>query len=266
MKQLFVGSYPNTKKFSDLDARDRVCEIRVMIANAYTTLRDAIGEEAKNETNTFHGPWLVFRNLMNEHPAACLEEYRHAAIYFDADTEGQITEICKLIEQHIELTRQSLSLKGVHQHQADAMVGIQASPATHEVTMRVGVGKTRSEGAFDYQLSGNNPHLTMADSVRKYTELAAEKESVFAFCVLLTKKLKSDCYDRYEDMTQEEMIECVHGLILASSQSVKCIREHVESAANELSMPYAQFITDVNSDLDAEDDQAAGDENYALRN
>ncbi|UAW53397.1 hypothetical protein pEaSNUABM30_00279 [Erwinia phage pEa_SNUABM_30] len=256
MKQLFVGSHPNTVKFSDLDGRDRVCEIRVMIANAYTTLRDAIGEQAKNETNTFHGPWLVFRNLMNEHPAACLEEYRHAAIYFDADTEGQITEICDLIEQHIELTRQALSLKGVHQHQADVMIGISSTAGKMETTVMRGLGKTR----------GNNPHLIMADSVRKYIELTAEKESVFAFCVLLTKKLKSDCYDRYEDMTQEEMIECVHGLILASSQSVKCIREHVESAANELSMTYAQFVADVNSDFDAEDDQAADDENYALRN
>lgn len=118
MKQLFVGSHPNVVKFSDLDARDRVCEIRVMIANAYRTLRDAIGEQAKDESNIFHGPWLVFRNLMNEHPAACLEEYRHASIYFDADTENMVTEIADLIEQHIELTRQSLSLKGANQHQA----------------------------------------------------------------------------------------------------------------------------------------------------
>ncbi|QZE57827.1 hypothetical protein pEaSNUABM17_00281 [Erwinia phage pEa_SNUABM_17] len=118
MKQLFVGSHPNTVRFSDLDSRDRVCEIRVLIANAYTILRDAIGEKAKDEASVFHGPWLVFRNLMNEHPATCLEEYRHASIYFDADTENMVTEIADLIEQHIELTRQSLSLKGANQHQA----------------------------------------------------------------------------------------------------------------------------------------------------
>lgn len=254
MKQLFVGSHPNTVKFSDLDARDRVCEIRVMIANAYRTLRDAIGEQAKNETNTFHGPWLVFRNLMNDHPAACLEEFRHASIYFDADTEGLVSEIADLIEQHIELTRQTLSLKGIHQHQADMMISIDDTTKNtmREVTVRVGLGKTRS----------NNPHLILADSVRKYIELASEKVSVFAFCVLLTKKLKSDCYDRYEDMTQEEMIECVHGLILASSQSVKCISDHAMSSINELSMPYKEFVTDGYFNFDS---QAADDENFAFR-
>lgn len=154
MKQLFVGSHPNTVRFSDLDSRDRVCEIRVLIANAYTILRDAIGEKAKDEANVFHGPWLVFRNLMNEHPAACLEEFRHASIYFDADTENMVTEIADLIEQHNALVRQDYELKGVHQHQADAMIGIQAGPATREVTMRVGAGKTRqpSDGNFDFNV------------------------------------------------------------------------------------------------------------------
>lgn len=44
MKQLFVGSHPNTVRFSDLDSRDRICEIRAMIADAYRMLRDSIGE------------------------------------------------------------------------------------------------------------------------------------------------------------------------------------------------------------------------------
>ncbi|AWY08551.1 hypothetical protein HOT49_gp292 [Erwinia phage vB_EamM_Alexandra] len=155
MKQLFVGSHPNTVKFSDLDGRDRVCEIRVMIASAYTTLRDAIGEQAKDEANVFHGPWLVFRNLMNEHPAACLEEYRHAAIYFDADTDEKITEICELIEQHIELTRQSINLKGAHPHQADAMVGIASTAGKMETTVMQGAGKTRGSDPsqnFDFDI------------------------------------------------------------------------------------------------------------------
>lgn len=148
MSELFVGTHPNVKKFSDLDARDRVCEIRAMIADAYRTLRDAIGEQAKEPTSVFNGPWLVFRNLMNEHPAACLEEYRHASIYFDADTEGQITDICKLIEKHIDLTRQSLNLKGVHPHQADVMLGIQPH-TSRKVLVQKGVGKTRSDGDFN---------------------------------------------------------------------------------------------------------------------
>ena len=251
MKQLFVGSHPNTVKFSDLDGRDRVCEIRVMIANAYRTLRDAIGEQAKNESNIFHGPWLVFRNLMNEHPAACLEEYRHASIYFDADTEGQITEICELIEQHIELSRQTLSLKGVHQHQADAMIGIEAGPATREVTVRVGLGKTRS----------NNPHLILADSVRHYIDLASTAASTFEFCVLLTKKLDSDAHENYGDMTHDEMVDCVHGLILGSSKSIKNLRELIMDSINELSMPYSQFVSGPKFD----DEQAADNENFALR-
>lgn len=257
MKQLFVGSYPNTKKFSDLDARDRVCEIRVMIANAYTTLRDAIGEQAKNETNTFHGPWLVFRNLMNEHPAACLEEYRHAAIYFDADTENMVTEICKLIEQHIELTRQSINLKGLHQHQADAMISIDDTTQNtmREATLRVGAGKTRNVAR---EIESNNPHLILADSVRAYVQDAAKIKGVFLFCTRLTKKLRSDCYDRYEDITQEEMIDCVHGLILASSQSVEQIQGHVRQCIQILSMPEWKWF--------GSNDQAADDENYALRN
>ncbi|QZE59867.1 hypothetical protein pEaSNUABM39_00287 [Erwinia phage pEa_SNUABM_39] len=159
MKQLFVGSHPNVVKFSDLDGRDRVCEIRVMIAAAYTVLRDAIGEQAKIESNTFHGPWLVFRNLMNEHPAACLEEYRHASIYFDADTEGKITEICELIEQHIELTRESLDLRGTHKHQADAMIGIASTAGKMETTVLQGAGKTRGSDPsqnFDFDI-GDDP-------------------------------------------------------------------------------------------------------------
>ena len=253
MKQLFVGSHPNTVRFSELDSRDRVCEIRVLIANAYTILRDAIGEKAKDESSVFHGPWLVFRNLMNEHPATCLEEYRHASIYFDADTENMVTEIADLIEQHIELTRQSINLKGLHQHQADAMIGIAAGPDTREVTIRVGAGKTRNVAR---EIESNNPHLILADSVRAYAHDAAKIKGVFLFCTLLTKKLKSDCYSRYEDMTQEEMIDCVHGLILASSQSVEQIQGHVRRCIHSLSMPEWKWF--------GSNDQAADDENFAL--
>ncbi|QZE58163.1 hypothetical protein MPK70_gp287 [Erwinia phage pEa_SNUABM_33] len=251
MKQLFVGSHPNTVRFSDLDSRDRICEIRAMIADAYRMLRDSIGEQAKNETNTFHGPWLVFRNLMNDHPAACLEEFRHASIYFDADTEGKVTEIADLIEQHIELSREALSLKGVHQHQADAMISIQPDTATREVTLRVGLGKTRS----------NNPHLILADSVRHYIDLASTAASTFEFCVLLTKKLDSDAHDNYGEMTHDEMVDCVHGLILGSSKSIKNLRELIMDSINELSMPYSQFVSGPKFD----DEQAADDENFALR-
>ncbi|QZE56821.1 hypothetical protein pEaSNUABM20_00285 [Erwinia phage pEa_SNUABM_20] len=236
MKQLFVGSHPNTVRFSDLDARDRVCEIRVLIANAYTILRDAIGEKAKDEANVFHGPWLVFRNLMNEHPASCLEEFRHASIYFDADTENMVTEIADLIEQHNELVRQDYERKGIHRHQADAMISIDDTikNTAREVTMRVGAGKTRSVVG---EIESNNPHLMLADNVRAYTQFAAKTTSVFAFCSRLTKKLGSDCYDRYDDMTQEEMIDCVHGLILASSKSVDQIQRHVRQCIEALSMP-----------------------------
>lgn len=255
MKQLFVGSHPNTVRFSDLDSRDRVCEIRVLIANAYTILRDAIGEKAKDESSIFHGPWLVFRNLMNEHPATCLEEYRHASIYFDADTENMVTEIADLIEQHIELTRQTISLKGIHQHQADAMISIDDTTQNtmREVTVRVGLGKTRSVLS---ETESNNPHLVLADSVRAYIQNAAKTASVFAFCSRLTNKLGSDCYDRYDDMTQEEMIDCVHGLILASAQSVEQIQGHVRHYIKALSMPEWKWF--------GSNYQAADDENFAL--
>lgn len=253
MKQLFVGSHPNTVRFSDLDARDRVCEIRVMIANAYVILRDAIGEKAKDEANVFHGPWLVFRNLMNEHPAACLEEFRHASIYFDADTENMVTEIADLIEQHNELVRQDYELKGIHQHQADVMIGIDDTTKNtmREVTVRVGLGKTRS----------NNPHLILADSVRHYIDLASTVASTFAFCVLLTKKLDSDAHENYGDMTYNEMVDCVHGLILGSSKSIKNLRELIMDGINELSLPYSQFVSGPKFD----DEQAADNENFALR-
>lgn len=256
MKQLFVGSHPNTVRFSELDSRDRVCEIRVLIANAYTILRDAIGEKAKDEANVFHGPWLVFRNLMNEHPATCLDEYRHASIYFDADTENMVTEIADLIEQHIQLSREACILKGPRGHQTDVLIGIDdtAQNTMREVTVRVGLGKTRSVLS---ETESNNPHLILADSVRAYAQNAAKIKGVFLFCTRLTKKLRSDCYDRYEDMTQEEMIDCVHGLILASSQSVEQIQGHVRQCIQVLSMPEWKWF--------GSNDQAADDENFALR-
>lgn len=246
--------YSAPTDFALMSGRDRVCEIRVMIAEAHKLLRKEIPSLIKDEDSFFYGPWLVWRNLMNDHPAACLEEYRHMATIFDADSKEMVTEIANLIEQHIELTRQSINLNGMHQHQADAMVGIANGTTSAEVTMRIGAGKTR------------NPYRTLADAVCSYIRSTSEKEPVFAFCVILTKKLKSDCYDRYSDMTQSEMIECVRGLILESGQSIKDISVHVNTAQTELSMPdTTPFISDC-FDFNAGDkDNYADNENYAFR-
>lgn len=242
MKQLFVGSHPNTVRFSDLDGRDRVCEIRVLIANAYRTLRDAIGEQAKNETNIFHGPWLVFRNLMNEHPAACLEEYRHASIYFDADTEGQITEICELIEQHIELTRQSINLKGLHQHQADAMVGIASTAGTMETTIVQGLGKTRP----------NNPHRALADDLRKYLNQFKDNDGTFELCTLLTTRYGKPSFDTYADSTVDEMFDETCAAIQSTNEPIDQVYDMVCRAILSFGLPPMPAET-------------ADNENFALR-
>lgn len=242
MKQLFVGSHPNTMKFSDLDARDRVCEIRVMIANAYTTLRNAIGDQAKNESNIFHGPWLVFRNLMNEHPAACLEEYRHASIYFDADTEGQITEICELIEQHNALVRQEYELKGIHQHQADAMIGISSTAGKMETTVMQGLGKTRQ----------NNPHRTLAEDLRKYLNEFKDHDGTFELCTLLTTRYGKPSFDTYADSTVDEMFDETCAAIQGTNEPIDQVYDMVCRAILSFGLP----------SMPAE---AAADENFALR-
>lgn len=242
MKQLFVGSHPNTMKFSDLDARDRVCEIRVMIANAYTTLRNAIGEQAKNESNIFHGPWLVFRNLMNEHPAACLEEYRHASVYFDADTEGQITEICELIEQHNALVRQDYELKGIHQHQADAVIGISSTAGKMETTVLQGLGKTRQ----------NNPHRALADDLRKYLNRFKDNDGTFELCTLLTTRYGKPSFDTYADSTVDEMFDETCEAIQGTNEPIDQVYDMVCRAILSFGLP----------PMPAE---AAADENFALR-
>lgn len=242
MKQLFVGSHPNTMKFSDLDARDRVCEIRVMIANAYTALRNAIGDQAKNESNIFHGPWLVFRNLMNEHPAACLEEYRHASIYFDADTEGQITEICELIEQHNALVRQEYELKGIHQHQADAMIGISSTAGKMETTVMQGLGKTRQ----------NNPHRTLAEDLRKYLNEFKDHDGTFELCTLLTTRYGKPSFDTYADSTVDEMFDETCAAIQGTNEPIDQVYDMVCRAILSFGLP----------PMPAE---AAADENFALR-
>lgn len=246
MKQLFVGSHPNVVKFSDLDARDRVCEIRVMIANAYRTLRDAIGEQAKDESNIFHGPWLVFRNLMNEHPAACLEEYRHASIYFDADTENMVTEIADLIEQHIELTRQSLSLKGANQHQADAMIGISSTGGQIETTVMQGLGKTRQ----------NNPYRTLADDLRKYLNKFKDHDGTFELCTLLTTRYGKPSFDTYADSTLDEMFDETCEAIQGANEPIDQVYDMVCRAILSFGLPAMPSDND---------DQAADDENFALR-
>lgn len=242
MKQLFVGSHPNVVKFSDLDGRDRVCEIRVMIANAYTILRDAIGDQAKNESNIFHGPWLVFRNLMNEHPAACLEEYRHASIYFDADTEGQITEICELIEQHNALVRQEYELKGIHQHQADAMIGISSTAGKMETTVMQGLGKTRQ----------NNPHRALSDDLRKYLNRFKDNDGTFELCTLLTTRYGKPSFDTYADSTVDEMFDETCAAIQGNNEPIDQVYDMVCRAILSFGLP----------PMPAE---AAADENFALR-
>ena len=258
MKQLFVGSHPNVVKFSDLDGRDRVCEIRVMIASAYTTLRDAIGEQAKVEGNIFHGPWLVFRNLMNEHPAACLEEYRHAAIYFDADTDEKITEICELIEQHIELTRQSLDLRGAHKHQADVMIGIASTAGTTERTLVRGVGKSRGDVVYDSDVQSNNPHLAFAQAARNYLNHFKDHDGIFELCTLLTTRYGKPSFDSYSDSTVHEMIDETYLALHSATDPVDQVYDMFCRAALSFNLPALPAAEDDT------DDQAAGDENYAL--
>ncbi|QZE60201.1 hypothetical protein pEaSNUABM35_00284 [Erwinia phage pEa_SNUABM_35] len=258
MKQLFVGSHPNTVKFSDLDGRDRVCEIRAMITDAYRMLRDSIGEQAKNETNTFHGPWLVFRNLMNDHPAACLEEFRHASIYFDADTEGKVTEIADLIEQHIELTRQSLDLRGTHKHQADVMVGIaRTDDSMREVTLMRGLGKSRGDAVLETELQ-HNPHRALADDLRKYLDHFKERDGIFELCTLLTKRYGKPSFDTYADSTVDEMID-------ETCQAVQSVNEPIDQVYDLVCRAILSFgLPALPADADDKDDQAADDENYAL--
>ncbi|QZE59192.1 hypothetical protein MPK64_gp289 [Erwinia phage pEa_SNUABM_16] len=246
MKQLFVGSHPNTVRFSDLDGRDRICEIRAMIADAYRMLRDSIGEQAKNETNTFHGPWLVFRNLMNDHPAACLEEFRHASIYFDADTEGKVTEIADLIEQHIELTRQSICLKGANQHQADAMIGIASTGGRIETTVMQGLGKTRQ----------NNPHRTLAEDLRKYLNTFKDHDGTFELCTLLTKLYGKPSFDTYADSTVDEMFDETCQAIQSANEPIDQVYDMVCRAILSFGLPAMPADSD---------GQAADDENFALR-
>lgn len=248
MKQLFVGTHPNTVRFADLDARDRVCEIRVLIANAYTILRDAIGERAKDEANVFHGPWLVFRNLMNEHPAACLEEFRHAAIYFDADTENMVTEIADLIEQHNVLVRQGYELKGIHQHQADAMIGIASTAGKMETTVTQGLGKTRA----------HNEHRALADGVRKYLETFRDNDGIFELCTLLTKRFGKPSFDTYEDSTVDEMFDVTCQAIQTTTERVDEVYDWVCRAIISFGLPAMPVDTGT-------DNQAADDENFALR-
>ena len=248
MKQLVVGNHPKVVKFSDLDGRDRICEIRVMIASAYTMLRDAIGEQAKIESNTFHGPWLVFRNLMNDHPAACLAEYRHASIYFDADTDGKVTEIADLIEQHIELTRQALDLKGANQHQADFMVGIASTAGHMKATVVQGMGKTRP----------NNPYLAFAHNVRKYLIHFKDRSGIVELCTLLTTRYGKPSFDSYADSTVFEMIDLTCQAVQSSDEPFDQMYDLVCRAILSFGLP------EMPADID-ELDQAADDENYALR-
>lgn len=258
MKQLFVGSHPNCVDFSTLDGRDRVCEIRVMIAAAYTILREAIGEQAKVEGNIFHGPWLVFRNLMNEHPAACLDEYRNAAIYFDADTEEKITEICELIEQHIELTRIALDLRGTHKHQADVTIGIASTARTTERTLVRGVGKSRGDVVLKSDLQSNNPHLSFAEAARKYLNHVKDHDGIFELCTLLTTRYGSPSFDSYSDSTVYEMIDNTCMALQSSTEPVDQVYDMFCRAAISFNLPA------LSADADNTDDQAADDENYAL--
>lgn len=260
MKQLFIGSHPNTVKFSTLDGRDRVCEIRVTIAAAYTILRDEIGEKAKDESSVFHGPWLVFRNLMNEHPAACLEEYRHMAVYFDADTEDMITEICDLIEQHNELTRQSLSLKGLRQHQADAMIGISSTAGNMEMTAVQGLGKTRGS------VSDGHKHRVLADKVKAYMGMVHDKQRLFEFCTVLTKRFGPSTFEDYSDSTENEMRQATWAALVSTEESLDAVRVAVHNTIHTLELPETEAFKEwLPGKSDDNDDQAAGDENYALR-
>lgn len=243
-KTLYQGCLPIETDFATLSGADRVCEIRVMIAEAHKRLRKEIPQLIKNENSFFHGQWHVWRNLMNMHPAACLEEYRTMATYFDADSDELVTEICNRIEQHIELTRQSINLNGMHQHQADAMIGISAGPSECTAMMRIGACKTRVP----------NPHRELAEALRKYFNVFRDNTAVPSLCTLLTKRFGAPSFDTYADSTVDEMFDQTCAAIQTTTEPVDEVYDWVCRAIISFDLPPMPV-----------EDEGAGDENYALR-
>lgn len=248
-RTLYANCLPLDVDFASLEGADRVCEIRVLIAEAHKLLRKEIPQTIVDEKSFFYGPWLVWRNLMNEHPAACLDEYRHMATYFDADSNEMVTEICGLIEQHIELTRQSTRL---HPHQEKIMDQIAELPTA---TVTLEAKQTARGRNFSETLGLRADDIRrFADELERYMRTHVEENARAPMACHLIDKIGRTDYEGFSDQTEDEMFAFMRETVFASIESVPTLSQWAE-----------EYVVDNNLPQEGLFDEAADDENYALR-